>query len=102
MATGRDANRVLDLLPPQMHGADRDDGRDILGQSSVVPDAFANSGKRRLTEAHLELVRENKSHDQLFAITFRPLATGQGGRENIRRMRRVLLPVNVVVVHAAD
>ena len=31
-----------------------------------------------------------------------PLAARQRRRKNIRRMRRVLLPINVVVIHAAD
>ena len=102
MPAGRNADGVLDLFPAEMHDAARNDGRNKRSQGGVMPAAFANPGESRLAEPHLELVPEHEPNDQFFAITFRALAAGQRGGENVRRMRRVLLPVNVVVIHAAD
>src|SRR5437660_11413766 len=67
-----------------------------------MPAPFANSRKSRLAETHLEFMAEDETDDQLFSIAFGAFATGQGRRKNIRGMRWVLLPVNVVVLHAAD
>ena len=102
MTARRDADGVLDLFPGQMQRAPGDDRRNERSQGRVMPAAFANSGKRRLAEAHLELVSENESDDEFLAITPGALASGQGRGKNVGRMRRVLLPVDVVVVHAAD
>ncbi len=102
MTAGRNANGVLNLLPSEMQDAARDDGRDERRQRGVMPAAFANARESRLAEAHLEFMSQDEPDDQLLAIAFRALAAGQRRRKNVRRMRRVLLPVNVVVVHAAD
>src|SRR5580704_10445513 len=102
MTAGRNSDRVLDLLPPEMHGAARDNGRDKRSQRSVMPAALTNPWECSLAETHLELMPENEADDQLFAITLRALAASQRRGKNVRRMRRVLLPVNVVVIHATD
>ena len=67
-----------------------------------MPAAFANAGKGRLAEAHLEFMPQDEPDDQFLATALRALAAGQRRGKNIGGMRRVLLPVNVVVVHAAD
>src|SRR6185437_4565119 len=67
-----------------------------------MPAAFANAGKRRLAEAHLELVSQDQADNQLLAIALGAFATRQRCRKDVGWMRWVLLPVNVVVVHAAD
>src|SRR4029079_11740085 len=67
-----------------------------------MPAAFSNAGKRRLAEAHLELVSQDQADNQLLATALRALAAAERRAKNVGWMRRVLLPVNVVVVHAAD
>jgi hypothetical protein len=47
-------------------------------------------------------VAQHKSNNQFLAVAAGALATRHRRRKNIGRMRRVLLPVNVVVIHAAD
>ncbi len=67
-----------------------------------MPAALADSGKCGFAQAHFEFVAENEADDQLFAVAFGTFAAGHGRRKNVGRVRRVLLPVDVVVVHAAD
>src|SRR5579862_5517080 len=67
-----------------------------------MPAALANPGERGLAEAHFEFVAKNKADDEFAAVALRALAAGQSDRENVGRMRRILLPVDVVVIHAAD
>src|SRR5579871_6274110 len=67
-----------------------------------MPATLANTGERGLAEAHFEFVAENQTNNDFAAVAFRALAAGQSGRENVGRMRRILLPVDVVVIHAAD
>src|SRR5579884_3668183 len=67
-----------------------------------MPASLANAGERGLAEAHFEFVAKNEADDELAAVALRALAAGQGRRENVRGMRRILLPVNVVVIHATN
>ena len=45
---------------------------------------------------------ESESHDQFAAVAPGALGTSNRRRENVGRMRRVLFPIGVVVVHAAN
>src|SRR5579862_5831541 len=67
-----------------------------------MPATLADARKSHFTETHLELVSEHQSDDQLTSITARPLAGCDCGRKNVGGVAGVLLPVDVVVVHAAD
>ena len=68
----------------------------------MMPAALANAGEGRFAQPHLELVAEHQADDQLAAIAAGALAGGHRRGENVGRMRGVLLPVDVVVIHAAD
>ena len=83
LATGRDADRVLDLLPFEVQCTTRNNGRDEGRQRGVMPAPLADSRKCCFAEAHLEFVPQHESHDQLFAVTLRALAAGQRGGENV-------------------
>ena len=67
-----------------------------------MPPALANTGKSRFAQPHLEFMAEHDADDQLAAIASRTLAGRDCSRKNVGGMRRILLPVDVVVVHAAD
>src|ERR1051326_9419846 len=45
---------------------------------------------------------EDHGDDQFFAVCLRALAASHRGGENVGGMRGVLLPVDVVVIHATD
>ena len=99
---GADADGVLNLLWSEPQHAAGNDGRDECRQRGVMPAALANARESRLAQAHLELVAEHQADDQLAAIAPRALAGGDRSRKDVGGMRRILLPVNVVVIHAAD
>ena len=67
-----------------------------------MPPALANARKRGLAKAHFEFMAEDEPHNQIFPITSCAFTTCERGGKNVRRMGRVLLPVDVVVIHAAD
>src|SRR5208337_1199324 len=102
MARSRDSDGMLNLFPTKVESACCHDWRDEGGECRMVPAAFADSRKRRLAQAHFELVTKHKSYDQFFTIAFRAFTTCHRGRKNVGGMRRVLLPVDIVVIHAAD
>ena len=102
VAAGGNADGVLNLLPRQVQRAAGDDGRNKRSQRSVMPSPLANAGKRRFAKAHLELMAQDQTDNQFLAAAAGPLAARQRRGENIGRMRGVLLPINVVVIHAAD
>ena len=88
--------------PVEVQHACSNDGRDERGQRGMMPAALANARECRFAEPHLEFVAEHQADDQFAAVAAGALAAGHRRRKDVRRMRRVLLPVNVVVVHAAD
>ena len=101
--TGRgNTYRMLNLLPRQPHCVAGYDGRNKSSQCGMVPSALTNTWNRRLTQAHLELVTENDSGDQLLSAQSRAFSDRHGSRNNIGRMRGVLLPVDIIVVHHPD
>ncbi len=102
MPRSRNPDGMLNLFPTQMQRASRHDGRNKRRQRGMMPTALADARKRRLAQAHLELMAQYKSNDQFLAIALGALTTRHRGRKNIGGMRRILLPVNVVVIHAAD
>ena len=67
-----------------------------------MPPAFAYPGKGRFAKAHLEFVPQNQPDDQFAAVAPGSFTTRQCRRENVGRMRWILLPVNIVVIHAPD
>src|SRR5262245_55373817 len=93
---------MLDLFPRQMQRAPRYEWRHERRQSSVMPPAFADSRKGRFAEAHFEFMAEHKANNEFLAIRLCALAAGHRGGEDVGGMRRILLPIDVVVVHAAD
>ena len=102
MPRSRNSNGMLNLFPTQMQRASRHDRRDERRQRRMMPAALANARKRRLAQAHFEFVAQHKSNNQFLAIALGALTTRHRRRKDIGRMRRILLPVNVVVIHAAD
>ena len=102
MVRSGNADRVLNLLPTQSQRAPGDDRRRKRRERCMMPAALANPWERRFAQPHLELMPEHEPDNQLLAVALGALAAGHRGRENIRRMRRILLPINVVVIHAAD
>src|SRR5215467_4738810 len=68
----------------------------------MVPAALANSGEGRFAQAHFEFMAENHPHDQFLPVAASALAGGHRRWKYVGWMGWVLLPVNIVVVHAAD
>ena len=93
---------MLNLLPRQIQHPARDDRRHERGERGVVPAALPDSRERRLAQAHLELVPQHDPHDQLPTVLVRTLCARHGCRDDVRRVGRILLPVDVVVVHHPD
>jgi hypothetical protein len=78
------------------------DRRGERRQRRVVPPPLSDAGKGGFTEAHLELVAQDDTEDEVLPIPPGTLATRDGRGDDVRRVRGVLLPVDVVVVHHAD
>src|SRR5271154_2469686 len=93
---------MLDFFPTQMQRATGYDRRYKRSQRRMMPAALADTRKRRLAQTHLEFVSQHKSNDQLLAVALGTLTTRHRCRKNIGWMRRILLPINVVVIHATD
>src|SRR5438270_5350475 len=68
----------------------------------MVPSALADARECRLTKAHLKFVPQHQTDDQFFSVAAGAFAAGQSRRENVGGMRWILLPIDVVVIHAAD
>ena len=68
----------------------------------MVPAALADSGKGGLAKPHLELVGQDDGDDQVFAVPCGALTASDGGRDDVGGVARVLLPVDIVVVHDSD
>src|SRR5437879_1685244 len=102
MAAGRDSNGMLNFLPIEMQRAPSHKGGNECRQCGMVPTALANAWKRRFAETHFKFVTEHESDDKFPAVRPGTLAASNGSRKNIRGMRWILLPVNIVVVHATD
>ena len=99
---GADADGMLHFAAVEVQHASSNDGRDKRRQRRMVPAPLANSRERRLAQPHLELMPQHQADNQLAPVAAGALAAGHRRRKDVRRMRRVLLPVDVVVVHAAD
>jgi hypothetical protein len=102
VATPGDADGVLDLRRGQLEHASRDEGRHEGGQGRVMPSPLADSGVGRLAEAHLELVAQRDAQEEVAAGAGVVLGGGHRGGDDVRGMGRILLPVDVVVVHDPD
>ena len=68
----------------------------------MVPATLTDSRKRCFAEAHFKLVAQDKANNQFTPVAVFALAAGHGCGKDIGGVRRVLLPIDVVVVHAAD
>ena len=68
----------------------------------MMPTALADARESGLAESHFKFVAQHESNDQFLAIALGALTTRHRSRENIGRMRRILFPVNVVVIHATN
>src|SRR5438445_10391138 len=68
----------------------------------MMPAALANAREGGLAEPHFELVSQHEADDEFLAARLRALATGHRCGKYVRRMRLVLLPIDVVVVHATN
>ena len=101
-STGADADGMLQLCCVKVQHAAGYNRRHKSRQRSMVPSAFANAGEGGFAQPHLEFVAEHQADDQLASIAARALAAGDCGGKNVGWVRGVLLPVDVVVVHAAD
>src|SRR5579862_4675865 len=67
-----------------------------------MPATLPDSREGRLAKAHLKFVPEDDADDEFFAAAAGAFATRDCSGKNVRRVRRILLPVDVVVIHAAD
>jgi len=68
----------------------------------MVPSALADAGECGLTQAHLEFVPKYKTDDQFSRIAAGAFAARQRCRKDVGGMGWILLPIDVVVIHAAD
>src|SRR5581483_3449455 len=68
----------------------------------MMPTTLANARKCRFAKAHFEFMPEHDSDNQFLTLVVCALAAGQRRGKDIRGMRWILLPINVVVIHAAD
>jgi hypothetical protein len=96
------ADGMLNLIGCELQHPAGDDGRDERGQRRMMPAALADAGECGFTQPHLELMTEHDADDQLATIAAHQLGTCQRRGNDVRWMRRVLLPVDVVVIHHAD
>ena len=99
MPGGGDPYGVLDLLPPEPEHATRHDGRHEGGEGGMMPAPLPDAGKGGFTQTHFELVAQDDPHDEVLARAPGSLPAGQRRRDDVRRVRGILLPVDVVVVH---
>ncbi|MBA7615938.1 hypothetical protein ES703_23228 [subsurface metagenome] len=76
--------------------------RDELGDGSVMPLAFPEAWHGELAQALLELVGQHDSRDDIFHGGPYQLTHVQGGGDEVRRVGRVLFPVDVVEVQGPD
>ncbi len=102
MARRADADGVLDLFGGQMKSASSNNRRNKGCQRGVMPTTLADSRKSCFAETLLEFMTQHQTDDQFAAIASGPLTTGNGCGKDVGRMRGILLPIDVVVVHAAD
>ena len=68
----------------------------------MVPAALADARKRGLAKAHLEFVTQYDTDDEVFAVAACPLTASDRSRDDIGWVGRILLPVDVVVIHYPD
>ncbi len=97
-----DPDGVLDLLPGQPKHPTGDDGSDEGGQRGVVPAALADSREGCFAQAHLELMPQNDTDDQILPAPTLTLTAGECRWDDIGWVGRILLPVDIVVVHHPD
>jgi len=67
-----------------------------------MPPDFAHAGCGGQTETHLELVADQDPDEEILAAAPLVLGRSQRCRDDVRRVRRILLPVDVVVIHRPD
>ena len=72
------------------------------GQRRMMPATLANPRECRFAESHLKFVPKDQSYDQFAAIAFCAFTAGERRGKDVRWMRWILLPINIVVIHTAD
>ena len=102
VAAGGDAEGVLHPVGVEAEHAPGHQRRGVGGEGGVVPAALPDPGDGELAEAHLDLVGQHDPEDEVAPGEALPLAEGARGRDDVARVRRVGLPVDVVVVHRPD
>src|SRR4051812_48992413 len=95
----RNADGVLNLFPREFEGASGNDRRYEGGKGRVMPATFADTGECGFAETLLEFVSEDEADDEFATIGPSAFTSCDGGGKDVGGMRRVLLPVDVVVVH---
>src|SRR5689334_7901216 len=65
-----------------------------------MPSALTDSRNRGLTQSTFELVSEDDSYDQLRAARIGAFTTTDCRRDYVGWVRWILLPIDVVVIHA--
>ena len=67
-----------------------------------MPAVLAHAGPADFTEPHLDFVGDDCGQNQILSAQPFALAEGQRRGDQIARMTRVRLPIDVVVIHRAD
>jgi hypothetical protein len=67
-----------------------------------MPSALANPREGRFAQAHLKFVAEHQANNQFLPVPAGTFTARNRRRKNVRRMRWVLFPVDVVVIHTPD
>ncbi len=102
VARCRDADCVLHLFSVETEHPGCGDRRCGGGQGGVVPADLAHAGVGDLAQTLLELVGEGDADQQIASGTAGTLGRRHRRRDQIGGVRRVLFPVNVVVIHHPD
>jgi len=97
-----DPHRSHELVQGEAEHPPRDKGASELGQASVMPPHLTDPGVGSEAEPHLELVGEDNPHEEVLPSEAAHLSRGQRGGDEVRGVRRVLLPVDVVVVEGPN
>ena len=99
---GADADRRDHLFGREIQHAPRRDRRGERAQRGVMPAVFANARPPDFAKPHLDFVGDDRRENQIFAAQSFAFAERQRRGDEIARVTRIGLPINVVVIHRAD
>ncbi len=80
----------------------RRDRRRERAQGSVMPAVFADARPAHFAKTHLDFVGDDGGENQILAAQAFAFAQRQRRGDEIARMARIGLPIDVVVIHGAD